>query len=186
MFEIEKENFSEKPMADSNSRILDQCADFVLALFNEKADSRLTFHNYQHTVEIVALVGKIAAAPIPDHTSWEVSTDSLEVAQLAAWLRNTGYLIDYNNPQDHSISITKDFLNQHQYSEAGTEKVINCLIASASNRASSIEEQLLLDAVNGYHYTLDYFSQHPLLRLEWELLQNKQISTLDWNQIQLQ
>ena len=186
MFEIEKENFSEKPMAETNGQIVNRCADFVLELFNEKADSRLTFHNYQHTTGIVALVEKIAHSPIPDHASQNISKSSIEIAQLAAWLRNTGYLIDYNNPQDRSIHIAKEFLSLNNYPTANFEKVINCLVASASNRASTIEEQLLLDAINGYHYTSDYFQQHPLLRLEWELIQNKKISTLDWNQIQLQ
>lgn len=186
MFEIEKENFSEKPMANTESRILDQCAEYVLNLFNEKGDARLTFHNYQHTSEIVALIERIAHSPIPEQHSWSISKDSVEIAQLAAWFSNTGYLFDYNEPQDHSIKIAQQFLEKLTYDKVSMDKVVNCLLASASNRASSIEEQLLLDAINGYHYTSEYFSRHPLLRLEWELLQNKQISTLDWNQIQLQ
>ncbi len=173
-------------MADPNSRIIERCSNFVLHLFNEKADSRLTFHNYQHTAGIVALIDKIATPNMPEQPTWRVSPESIEIAKLAGWLRNTGYLIDYGNPRDHSIRITKEFLSQQNYPVAGIEKVVDCLVASLSNRAGSIEDQLLLDAVNGYHYTAEYFNQNPLLRLEWELMQNKKISTLDWNQIQLQ
>lgn len=186
MFEIEKENFSEKPMADSNSRILEHCADFVLELFNEKADARLTFHNYQHTTGIVALVDTIAQAILTEQPSSEISSETIEITQIAAWFRSTGYLFDYDHPQEHSIQIATDFLAKQNYPTPNIEKVINCLVATASNKASSLEEQLLLDAINGYHYTSEYFQQNPLLRLEWELLQNKTISTLDWNQIQLQ
>ncbi len=186
MLETEKENFSKKPMTEKNSHILENCADYILELFNKKADSRLTFHNYQHTLGIIAVVEKIAVTTLPEHTSWNVPPLSLEIAQIAAWFRNVGFLFDYEHPQEHSIKLAKAFLNQQNYASANIEKVVNCLVASASNRASSIEEQLLLDAINGYQYTADFFDQNPLLRLEWELLQNKQFSTLDWNQIQLQ
>jgi len=186
MFEIEKENFSDKPMADSDARIVERCADFVLELFNEKADSRLTFHNYQHTIGILSLIDKITHDPLPDHPTRDLTEVSIEVAKLAAWLNYTGYLFDYNNPQEHSIKVATDFLGQQNYPVAKTERVINCLVAANSDRASSAEEQVLLDAINGYHYTVDYFQRNPLLRLEWELIQSKQISTLDWNQIQLQ
>ncbi|MFT7606555.1 MAG: hypothetical protein ACI8VT_004158, partial [Saprospiraceae bacterium] len=111
---------------------------------------------------------------------------SLEIAIIAAWFRNTGFLFEYNKPIDPSVRIAKDFLNQQNYSKADIEKVVNCLLATGSGSASAIEEQLLLDAINGYQYTTEYFELHPLLRLEWELLQNRQISILDWNQIQLQ
>ena len=186
MFEIEKENFSEEPMSERSGHIVERCANYVLELFNEKADSRLTFHNYQQTSGIVAIIEKIATEPIAGHPSLKVSPDSLEIAFLAGWLQNTGYLFDYDKAQDHSIRIAKDFLNQQNYPAQNTEKVINCLVAAASNKASSIEEQIFLDAINGYQYSSDYPEQHPLLRLEWELLQNRNISTLDWNQIQLQ
>jgi pycsar effector protein len=186
MLEIEKENLSEKPMLERNVHIIDTCADYVLEIFNEKADSRLTFHNYQHTIGIIAVLKKIATTPIPEHPSWLIPKTAIEIATIAAWFRNTGFLFDYDKPLDHSIRIAKDFLNKQQYPIANTEKVINCLVATGNNRTSSIEEQLLMDAINGYQYTADYFDIHPLLRLEWELLQNKQISILDWNQIQLQ
>lgn len=185
MFEIEKENF-EKPMANSTGQIVDDCAQYVLALFNEKGDARLTFHNYQHTAAIVTLVQKIARTPIPDHTNWSVPEDVLEIAQLAAWLRDTGFLFDYENPQDHSIRIARDFLDLHNVNSLKAERVINCLTAVSTGKADTPDQELLLDAINGYHYTDQYFNSNPLLRLEWELAQNRYISTLDWNQIQLQ
>jgi hypothetical protein len=185
MFEIEKENF-EKPMANSAGQIVEDCARYVLALFNEKGDARLTFHNYQHTAGIVALVEKIANTPLPDHVNWSVSDDTLEIAQLAAWLRDTGFLYEYERPQDHSIRIARDFLDRHHVSPPKAERVINCLIATHSGKVDNSAQELLLDAINGYHYTVSYFDTNPLLRLEWELMQNRYISTLDWNQIQLQ
>lgn len=186
MFDIEKENLPDKPIPGQNDLIIRDCADYVLKLFNEKGDSRLTFHNYQHSTGIIAVIEQIASTPIAQHPSWKLSKDSIEIATIAAWFRNIGFLFDYNNPLNHSIHVANEFLSRKNYPAAKIDQVKKCLSAAATNKAETPEDQLFLDATNGYQYTTNYFDRHPLLRLEWELIQNKQVSILDWNQVQLQ
>ncbi len=61
---------------------------FALAWFIRHGDSRLLFHNYQRSAELVTLVERLAVA--------EQLTDAHQRAVVvAAWLVFTGYAIDY-------------------------------------------------------------------------------------------
>ncbi|MEL6866412.1 MAG: Pycsar system effector family protein, partial [Bacteroidota bacterium] len=52
--------------------------------------------------------------------------------------------------------------------------------------AERLEAQLLLDATHAVNFTTQFFQQRPLLRLEWELVENRRLSNFEWNQLQLQ
>lgn len=183
MIETQEDHNTNPPPANQPRAIVQHCAKYVLDLFNQKADSRLTYHNYQHTAAIAQRVQTIANAE--DNLSFP--PEAVEVALLAAWLRNTGYLFNYETPEVQSIQVATTFLDQENYSAPQTEQVIQCIQATRTGaQATSPEAQLLIDAINGQQYTEQYFNQIPLLRLEWELIQNRYLSALDWHQIQLQ
>jgi len=175
-----------KPATQNNQRegtmsdILHKAQQHVLDLSNRINDNRLLYHNYQRTCQIVAHVEKVADVI-------EVDLETKEIASLAAWFHATGYQKEYDRAVDKSIEIAEAFLNSANYPTNKIRAVISCIIASKeNNRPDNKAAELLMDGLNGYNSTNNFFHHRPLLRLEWELVQGQQLPALEWNQIQLQ
>ncbi len=171
-----RDNQQEATMSD----ILQKAQQHVLELSNRINDNRLLYHNYQRTSQIVAHIQQVANAI-------EADSETKEMASLAGWLHATGYQKDYDRAISKSIEIAETFLNSVNYPAKKIRSVINSINASKeNNRPDSKAAELFLDGLHGFNATNNFFHHRPLLRLEWELVQGRQLPALEWNQIQLQ
>lgn len=168
------------PVPGPRRNLLSDAQNYVLSLFNSHAESKLVYHNYQHTADIVERVNTIAS-------EMNLNEETKEVAQLAAWFHATGFLFDYNTPTQKSKALAEGFLTAEQYPQALITDVIKTIETTVPGGiAETLEEQILSDAIMAQHYALDFFETSPLLRLEWELTQGRRISSYEWQQLQLQ
>lgn len=164
----------------TTNSILSVAKEHVLQLFNQHNDNRLLYHNFQRTTQIAEAIERIG-------TGNSMDTEICEIASLAAWFYATGYLTQYDKPEEPAINFAKDFLKTNQYPETKTQKVLSAIRSTQGNQAvETTEQQLLNDAINAYNATTHFFHHRPLLRLESELIQNRRLSNIEWNQIQLQ
>ena len=97
--------------------------------FNQYGNSGLTYHNYQHTVNMVSLVDKIGNAT---EGVKPYSKEVIEIAQLAAWFYNIGYLKNYDLAKEQSIEFATSFLESNQFSSDRIERVVNCINVTKS------------------------------------------------------
>ncbi len=159
--------------------ILEAAQEFVLNLFNEKNDTRLVYHNYFLTANVVKEVEIIACED-------GASEDLLEAAQLGAWFHNVGMLFDYQDPAKKCIELAGQFLQKQNYPVEKQELVLKAIEDFYQNQVGNNETSTLLnDAVNACHYTAKFFEINPLLRLEKELMLKQQYSKADWAHCQL-
>jgi len=180
IFEPQKAKFITKLNAPIQNAILFACQEHVLDFYNRHYNTRLLYHNYHRIVEIVSIVEDMGKAV-------ELPEDTIEIAQLAAWFHNTGFLKDYNLPVDKSMKIAHDFLELKKYPPDKIDRVIDCINATKIDvHPIKTAEKLLVDAVHAFSYTTNFFEINPLLRLETELVTSKQYSNFEWHQIQLQ
>lgn len=171
-----QDNQQEATMSD----ILQKAQQYVLDLSNRINDNRLLYHNYQRTSQIVAHIQKVASAI-------EADSETKEIAALAGWMHATGYQKDYDRAISKSVEVAESFLTSVRYPAKKIRSVINCINSSKeNNRPDSKAAELFLDGLNGFNATNNFFHHRPLLRLEWELVQGRQLPALEWNQIQLQ
>ena len=174
------ESIQEKSEAVMTLSILSSAKIQVLALFNQFNDSRLVYHNFQRTSEIVAAVKRIAG----ENT---LGQEVEEIATLAAWFPATGYLSQYEKNNEQSQWHAETFLKDQQYPEEKAQRVLAAI--RAIQLGQSVEgqaQQLLNDAIHGYNFTSQFFHHRPLLRLEQELMQGRRASNIEWNQRLLQ
>lgn len=152
----------------------------ALSLFNRHTDTRLIYHNYQQTTDIVRHINDIANAE-------GYSKEITELATVAAWFLNVGYLFDYSKAPTQSMDRAQAFLQTKNFPPHKTEKCLEC-IRVVSNRTVPVsdESKLLTDAVNIQGYTYEFFQKSPLLKAEWELVKNNQMTISEWSQYQLQ
>ncbi len=175
-----KDNNPENQHPTMTSSILSAAQKQALALFNESNDNRLLYHTFERTNKVAEMVQKIA-------NGINASEDVQETALLAAWFHTTGFLTDYNQGESKSIELAEAFLKKESYPAEKIKRVLIALEATRPGQSPSNEDQqLLMDGINAYNASVDFFEQRPLLRLEWELMQNRRISNIEWNQTQLQ
>lgn len=153
---------------------------YVLNLFNEYGDARLTYHNYRQAAEVYDIVNEIALAErsIPEEQ---------EIAELGAWFYLTGYLVDANNPEETAIKTAEKFLTKQNESNVKKSDLKACLKSFEQNAVPSTKAaKILSDAANAWACTEDLEDKNALLKLELELLQHEKYSKADWTQYCLQ
>src|SRR6478752_6282332 len=96
---------------------LKQTEQFVRSYFSEHENHNLSYHNLHHTEKVVA-----AAEEISKH--YKLDEKSLFIVLTAAWFHDIGYYISFENHEQHSNELAKDFLK-------------------------SIEDQNLVNAISG-------------------------------------
>ena len=167
------------PSADSYSGVLQQAQAHVLNYFNQRQDARLVYHNYQFATAHAEQVHALGSAENLDQ-------GQLETALLAAWFGNVGYLSAYENFLDQSLREAESFLRSCQYPDNKIEQVLKCLnLLSGTVKPESVAQKVFFDAFQIVAFIEDYELRSPLLKLEWELVQNRQLSKLEWANIQL-
>ena len=164
-----------------STKINQEAQDHVLNnLFNRFYDTRMLFHNFQHTSDIVTTAMDLVEAGGAD-------ANTKEVVELCAWFLNTGFLADYNEPYAQSIRYADEFLTAKQFDKTKKERVLKCLRNIKDNVIPSSEEQkYVMDATRAQDVGENHIQRRQLLRLEWELYVNRPTADVEWEQMQLQ
>ncbi len=153
---------------------------YVLNLFNQKNDSRLVFHTYRQANEIVKNINTLAQANGSTEGEWEV-------AVLAGWFYNVGYLFNYQNPAPKSMELADKFLTAHHFTKDKKALILGAIkTVHEAQPLKKAEDQLLSDAVNGVKYGQSFLETSPLLQLERELLLDEKYSPSEWLEYSIQ
>lgn len=154
--------------------LLNAARRHVLHLWNEQHDSRLVFHNYAQAAGAAGLVEKLATAEI-------LSASTAEIALLAAWFHNVGYLYDTARPVEAGAIRAEFFLVEQGCEPEKIRQVRQCIAAAlADGRPETTEARVLSDALHAYDWVENYETRTPLLRLERELLSGHAVNEAEW------
>ena len=159
----------------SSSRdILKLTEDFVFDLFKKSDTTKLVFHNYRHTHDVVESAAIICEGE-------KVSKEDVEVVLLAAYFHDVGYLTNLKNHEEKSIEVAEEFLTQKNYPKEKIEQIISCIAATQVGVApKSILEEILCDADMYALGSKLYGERSKLLRLEWSCCLDKVNSDVEW------
>ena len=155
--------------------LVEQAKDFVEKLFKDKLSSSFTYHNLNHTLDVVVAVDTIADIE-------NISPSDKEMLLLAAWFHDTGYINGCHKHEENGARIAADFLKDKGKPAEYIEKVAD-LIQTTTNGfvPKTLLEKIIKDA-DYYHLSSDqYTSSCNALRLEWQNLNQKNFSDADWN-----
>lgn len=154
--------------------LVEQAKDFVEKLFKDKLSSSFTYHNLNHTVDVVAAVYTIADTE-------NISPSDKEILLVAAWFHDTGYINGCHKHEEGGLRMAADFLKDRGKSAEYIDKVAD-LIQTTTNGfvPKTLLEKIIKDA-DYYHLSSDqYTSSCNALRLEWQNLNQKTYSDADW------
>lgn len=163
-----------------SERILAEAKEHIFELFKKQANTRLVYHNYELTHQFLAIIEAIAKET-------KASEAAKELTFLAGIFSFTGYLTNYARATETSMQEAEQFLAARNYSKAKTEKIKD-LIRLLANQKTPVtpEQELFNDAYNALKYGETYAAKTPLLLLEQELMQHRNMSKEQWTSLQLQ
>ena len=154
--------------------LIEQTENFVSKLLKDKLSNSYTYHNFNHTFDVVAAVSTLA-------DSENISSSDKEILLIAAWFHDTGYIKGCSNHEDSSIVIASDFLMENGKSTDYIEKVAGLIKATKKEYVpQTLSEKIIKDA--DYYHILndDYIFSCEGLRNEWENIEGKTFTDKDW------
>ncbi|MFP9118960.1 Pycsar system effector family protein [Flavobacterium sp. RNTU_13] len=155
--------------------IVSKAENHVFHLFKDRLSPDYIYHNFSHTLRVVRAAETIARAE-------DVDADTLEALMLAAWLHDSGYIDGAENHEKRGAEIAENFLKGHNYDTDKTALVKRLILATElHHEPADLAEQIIKDADCAHFADPNYLQLSELLRSEWEIVDGKQFTDLEWN-----
>ncbi len=158
----------------SGKSIIEKCEDFIFGLFKEKSSKENIYHNHLHTIEVVNAVKTIGSAE-------KLTPGEIEIATIAAWFHDIGYIDTYENHEQKSAEYAKNFLSEQSYPREKIDAVVSCILATkVPQKPKNILEEVLCDADLSHLGSKDFKDRNELYRVEKERKLGKSFSDVEW------
>ncbi len=156
--------------------ILKKAEIFVTGIYNEKLNSKFTFHNLAHIRRVVKSVNLIAE-------NSGVNKSDLEILNLAAWFHDIGHLESYEVHEEIGAKIAEKFLTENSYPENKIELVKQCIkVTNLSVNPKNLREKIIRDADICHLGKKSFLKRNKELRIEWKGILGKEYSDEEWAQ----
>lgn len=159
--------------------VLQHAEQFVYALFKDKLSSLYTYHNYSHTLRVVAAAEKLCKGE-------KIGGEEKLAVMLAAWFHDTGYVAGPTDHEEESIRIFHSFLKTLSPDEnvpgESTISLVESLIriTRMGSQPQTLAESIICDADCAHFGKKDFAKISELLREEWKLTTQRDFSELEW------
>ena len=159
--------------------ILKISEDYAKNLLKDKLSSAYTYHNLDHTIQVVDKIKILAKEE-------NISPEDTENLLLAGWFHDLGYVDDANNHEEESRKIASDFLKQHRFPEERIAKIGELILATDKfYKPKNHLEEIIKDA-DLYHLASDdYFRICENLRQEIKEVHHQKFSKQQWSELNI-
>ncbi|WP_281637882.1 Pycsar system effector family protein [Flavobacterium marginilacus] len=154
--------------------LVNEVQDFVSNLIKEKLSDLYSYHNMDHTLEVVRAVEILCDEE-------KVNPSDKKILLIAAWFHDTGYVDSFNDHEEFSTKIAAQFLSEKGKSEAYITAVNRLIRATVKDYIpQSNLEKIIKDA--DYHHILNdsYVVNCECLRKEWQNIDGKSMTDIEW------
>ena len=146
---------------------------FVTAFIAEHFSKKISYHNLDHTLDVVQaseLIGKASG----------LSDVDLELVLIAAWFHDVGYYLGNEDHEANSARIARDYLLSEGMEEKKIEKVESCIAATkVPQQPNNLLEMVLCDA-DLYHLATDRFFEKSDLLMRELMAQDTSLQSREW------
>jgi predicted metal-dependent HD superfamily phosphohydrolase len=157
----------------------DQAHSFLIEKLEKELSPDFTYHNSQHTRSVIQ-----ATLELCEHE--KLNEHHTKVLATAALFHDAGFLRSYQNHEEISCQVAKEYLPQFSYSEKEIHNV--CLLIMATKlpqRPSNVFESIICDADLHYLGTDNYFLIAENLFQEYKKLDIVK-NRAEWKEKQIQ
>lgn len=159
--------------------LIEKTEQFVVDLLNESLAKNFVYHNIAHTQRVVEKTLEL----IEGEAFSEVEKQALI---LAAWFHDVGYTVNPDNHEEESVVIATNFLKNEGVSEEIIDEVSRLIAITKMGVSPSTEvEKILKDADCSHVGSKNYSDFNELLRKERELVCDRTIKDVEWDDANL-
>jgi len=163
-----------------SENILKKVKEYIGNTFRSHNMAEYTYHNMTHTTEVVQSVTEIARA-------MSVSTEDIELLQIAAWFHDIGYIEKCIGHENISVDHAKTFLSENNIPEKKIEKVVSLIRATlVPHNPQNLLEEIICDADLHHIGTSNFEVKGELYRAEVEKKENISFTQKEWLKKNLQ
>ncbi len=147
---------------------------YVIGLLNSTLNTSYTYHNITHTQRVVK--DAITLAELCN-----LNERDSNLLKAAAWLHDIGYTSSFAKHEEESVKIAKTYLKSNNFPEDDIVEICDLILATKINvTPKNILEKIIRDADCSHIGSKNYIEISELLRKEWELLDNRVYSEIEW------
>ena len=155
--------------------LIEQSENFVRKLLKDKLSPLYTYHNFNHTRDVVNAVVTLA-------DSEDITAFDKEILVVAAWFHDTGYIENCSHHEASSIVIASNFLKEMGKSQDYIEKVAGLInVTEIQSVPQSLCEKIIKDADYFHILSDDYIFSCEGLRNEWKNITGKSFTDTNWD-----
>lgn len=159
--------------------MISRVSNYVEGLLEKELPEHMYFHNFEHTLLVVAGVKIIGA-----HS--HVSEQEMLTLTLAAYLHDIGYTRQYIGHEAISAEMAGNFLTSNGLGSVAVEQVQQCILATKYPQLPHNNLQKIICDADFYHFALPAYTDFALrLKREWEENINLAYSYREWDAINL-
>ena len=154
--------------------ILQDAEVFITKLFQERLDTKFSYHNLDHTKNVVLGIETLCKAE-------KLDEETKTVLLLAGWFHDAGYIECSDEHELKSVDIALEFLKSNNVAIEIQNKVADLIMATKFDHSPSNKlENIIKDADNFHLIDENYPNTLAQLREEWEYSINKKYCNEDW------
>lgn len=156
-----------------------QVKEYCTSILSTPQVTKLSFHNLEHTQEVVHNVSSIA-------TAMGCSFRDIELLTIAGWFHDTGFFKTYQNHEEVSQELATQFLTDIAVDKDLIHQICSCIEATRMpQHPTTTLAEILCDADIFHISNLHFYYRKLLLRREWEVFCNFKMSDKDWHLLNL-
>ncbi|WKD85081.1 hypothetical protein KCTC32516_00420 [Polaribacter huanghezhanensis] len=150
--------------------------NYVLSLLTKKLYKEYLFHNVSNTQRVVNSIKELIDGE-------KISEVDANILLFASWFHDIGYINRKENHIEASVNIATTFLEEYNIDNSIIDAVVRLIrVTKPDVEANDFLGKILKDAVSSYYAENSFIDKSKLLKEEINLLFNKKLTELEWNQ----
>lgn len=161
-------------MSQETSTVLQEAEVFVVDYLDRNLSDDYTFHNSEHTRQVVKAIREIC-------NGFDLTEHERELLELAGWFHDTGYVKGKEEHEKSGCKLARIFMDDYDYSEEDVEKVHQLIMATCMDASpNNLLEEIISDADLSHLGKDTYWDLTGKLRMELTLTRNIVLSEQEW------
>lgn len=153
--------------------------DFIIKKLVDELDQDLTYHNIDHTLDVLQAAGNLASLE-------KLNGHERTMLETAALFHDSGMLKTYIGHEEASVEIVRKHLPGFGYEQDEIETICKMIITTKlPQSAKSHAEKLLCDSDLDYLGREDFFMIAHQLQYEWNILNIRRTTLREWYELQI-
>lgn len=151
----------------------------VTALLSNNLSDAYMYHNLRHTQAVVSKT-KVLAEGL------QLPKEEAQLLELAAWLHDTGYIVDPHQHEQESCAIAKTYLGPQGLDAPAMATVCRLIKATERNHTpKDLLEEIIRDADAAHLSQKDFRAISEMLREELRRTQRGDYSLSEWRNMNI-